>query len=206
MNFKKWLARFNVRVVKQSRRLALMHLEDRTVPSGAGIIPYFMPSPHLSPSPQNSPWTGPSGAYTPLAIQTAYGIANLPNTETGTGQTIAIVDAYNDPSIKNDLAVFDAQFNLPAPPSFNVVSETGSTTSLPPRGSGWDAEESLDVEWAHAIAPGANIILVECNSPNSLYNGVTWAATPTSSGGGGASVISMSFGVDGGYSTETNDD
>jgi subtilase family serine protease len=209
MNFKKWLARFNARRGKQSYHLGFLQLEDRVVPSGGGIIPFYIPSPNSGPSPQNSPWTGPDGAYTPIAIQTAYGLTKLPSADTGAGQTIALVDAYNDPSIKNDLAVFDSLFGLSAPPSFQVVSQTGSTTALPPSsppGDAWDPEEALDVEWAHAMAPGANIILVECNSENSLYTGVRWAATPVSDGGGGASVVSMSFGSDGGFDGEDGSD
>jgi hypothetical protein len=86
---------------------------------------------------------------------------------------------------------------LGAPPTFKVVSQTGSTTSLPPattpdpiHGS-WESEESLDVEWAHALAPGANILLVECNSPSfaDLFSGVAYAASAP-----GVSVVSMSFG------------
>jgi len=184
-------------------------LEDRLVPSGGPITPYFMRAPGSDLVPALAPWTTADGAYTPLAIRTAYGITSLPTADNGTGQTIALIDAYNDPSIRADLATFDAAFGLSDPPSFQVVSQTGSSTNLPPDSPSydtWDAEESLDVEWAHAIAPGANIILVECDSESSLYTGVTWAATPVSRGGGGATVISMSFGVDGGYSSETSDD
>ena len=90
----------------------------------------------------------------------------------GTGQTIAIVDAYDDPSIFQALDAFDAQFGLtasgptlynqygPASSFLTVLNQYGQATSLPstdPNGPGtdnWEVEEALDVEWAHAIAPG----------------------------------------------------
>src|SRR6202044_248834 len=86
-------------------------------------------------------------------------------------------------------AEFDKAFGLPDPPSFIKESDTGSTTTLPapdPSGS-WEVEESLDVEWAHAIAPAANIVLIEC--ADSLYNGVAFAKTIP-----GVSVESNSWG------------
>ena len=113
--------------------------------------------------------TSPSG-YTPAEIRHAYGFDQIAFTSasgavagTGAGQTIAIVDAYNDPSVVNDLNVFNAQFGVAAPPKFNVVNENGSS-SLPAADGGWSLEISLDVEWAHAIAPAANILLVEASS------------------------------------------
>jgi hypothetical protein len=112
----------------------------------------------------------------------------------GSGQTIAIVDAYNDPNIAGDLQAFDAQFGLPNPPSFRVVAQDGSNNlpGMDPSGPGtnnWEGEEALDVEWAHAMAPGANILLVETNDPDNLYNGVNFARKLP-----GVSVVSMSFG------------
>ncbi len=120
----------------------------------------------------------------------------------GTGQTIAIVDAYNDPTIAGDLAAFDAAYSLPAPPSFSVVNQQGSSNpaTLPPvdpAGAGpsvsnWEVEESLDVEWAHAIAPGANIVLVEANSSS-----LTDLFTAATEGAALGSVVSMSFSTTG---------
>src|SRR5208337_63380 len=98
----------------------------------------------------------PTG-YTPQQIQTAYGINKVVGN--GAGQTIAIVTAYNDPNIKSDLATFDSKFDLSAPANF-TVDNLGATTVNP----GWALETSLDVEWAHAVAPGANIVLVEASS------------------------------------------
>ena len=110
--------------------------------------------------------SGPSG-YSPQQIQTAYGVNQITFSSgtvsgSGAGQTIAIIDAYNDPNITSDLAKFDAEYGLSAPPSF-TVDNLGAKTTDP----GWALEESLDVEWAHVLAPKANIILVEAASDRS---------------------------------------
>jgi len=151
----------------------------------------------------------PSGsvAYMPAQIRAAYGISRL--ALDGTGQTIAIVDAYDDPSIGQSLDAFDSQFGLaalgptlyqqygPASSFLTVLNQIGQATSLPttdPNGPGtdnWEVEESLDVEWAHAIAPGAQIILVEANS-QSLSDLMASVATAASQPG--VSVVSMSWG------------
>jgi Subtilase family len=105
----------------------------------------------------------------------------------GTGQTIAIIDKYYDPNIQNDVNVFDSQFNLPA---INLtIDQLPSSTTTDPTGS-WENEESLDVEWAHAIAPGANIVVVNCGPKTADFlNAVTAAANYP-----GVSVVSMSLG------------
>jgi hypothetical protein len=133
--------------------------------------------------------------YTPAQIRTAYGFNSVTLSNgaagTGAGQTIAIVDAYNDPNISSDLKTFDSEFGLAAA-SLKVVSQTGSTTALPANNAGWDLEISLDVEWAHAIAPGANILLVEASSTSvsSLMTAVNYARNVAS-----VSVVSMSWGA-----------
>ena len=115
-----------------------------------------------------------SGGFNPQQLQHAYGFDQITfqngnNTiqGDGSGQTIAIVDAYNQPNIVSDLAAFDTAFNLPAPPTFQVVNQTGGST-LPTSDPDWGLEISLDVEWAHAMAPGANILLVEATAPRTL--------------------------------------
>jgi subtilase family serine protease len=113
--------------------------------------------------------------YTPAQIEKAYGIDNITFSGStvaanGAGETIAIVDAYNDPTIANDLGVFDAQFGIAAA-NLKVENEHGGS-SLPSTDAGWAGEISLDVEWAHAIAPGAKILLVEATS-DSLSNLLT---------------------------------
>lgn len=82
----------------------------------------------------------------------------------GRGQTIVIVDSFGSPTIRRDIGVFDATFHLPAPPSLRVIAPAGAIPPFNPANSdmaGWARETSLDVEWAHAIAPRASILLVE---------------------------------------------
>ncbi len=134
----------------------------------------------------------PAGAYTPAQIAQAYGFNSIAFGSVkgdGTGETIAIVDAYDDPNIQADLTAFDTKFGLAAA-TVTRVNESGGT-ALPAADStgGWEMEESLDIEWAHAIAPGAKIVLVEASSPsdNDLLAGVNYAAS-------NANVVSMSWG------------
>jgi subtilase family serine protease len=113
--------------------------------------------------------TSPTG-LSPATIKGAYG---FPTADTdGSGTTIAIVDAYDDPTAENDLNVFSSAYGLPACTTangcFQKVNQTGGT-SYPRKDSGWALEISLDVQWAHAIAPGARILLVEASS-NSFSN------------------------------------
>src|SRR5207244_98164 len=113
---------------------------------------------------------GPAGGYSPNQLRHAYGFDKISfNNGTvqgdGTGQTIAIICGYNQPNILSDLAIFDSTFGVPPPPNFTIVNQTGGT-SLPPADQGSGLEISSDIEWAHAIAPGANILLVEANSNN----------------------------------------
>ena len=147
----------------------------------------------------------PSG-YSPAQIRAAYGFSGASFGSTaanGSGQTIAIIDAYNDPNIAADLATFDAQYGIAAPASLKVVNESGGT-SLPGTDSsgGWEMETSLDVEWAHAIAPGANIVLVEASSASDsdLFAAVNYAREQA-----GVSVISMSWGSDDSSANKAND-
>src|SRR5262249_10116692 len=139
--------------------------------------------------------SGGSTNFTPQLIDSAYGINNISFSGssgqaavsgTGAGQTIAIVDAYSDPNIQSDLAAFDAKYGLSAPPSFTVDNLAGTSTD-----AGWALETALDVELAHAIAPQANIVLVEAanDSLNSLLSAVSYAAKFPN-----VSVVSMSWG------------
>ncbi len=108
--------------------------------------------------------TSPTG-LSPAQIKAAYSFST--SSTAGAGKTVAIVDAYNDPYAEQDLAVFDSQYGLPACTTsngcFKKVNQTGGT-SYPRTNSGWALEISLDVQWAHAIAPGAKILLVEAKS------------------------------------------
>jgi len=131
--------------------------------------------------------------FTPAQTIKAYGFTGISFggvTGDGRGQTIAIVDAYDDAKIVEDLGVFDAQFGLPAPPSFQRLNQMGGT-KLPKSNAAWASEIALDVEWAHAIAPQANILLVEARSGNqtNLVAAANYAASVP-----GVSVVSMSWG------------
>ena len=92
---------------------------------------------------------------------------------TGRGATIVIVDSYGSPTIRHDLAVFDRAYGLPAPPRFQIIQPEGRVPGYDPASSnmvGWAGETTLDVEWAHAIAPDAKLLLVE--TPVSETEGV----------------------------------
>ncbi len=110
-----------------------------------------------------SPLATPSG-YGPTDLLSAYALP----ANGGAGQTVAIVDAQDNPNAASDLAVYRSTYGLPACTvangCFKKVSQTGSTTSLPSPDAGWAEEESLDVDMVSAIAPNAHIILVEANS------------------------------------------
>jgi subtilase family serine protease len=134
---------------------------------------------------------GPAGGLTPNDLETAY---TLP-VNGGSGQTVAIVDAYNDPSINGDLQTFDAHYGLPACSTSNgclrVVNQTGGTTLPSNDTSGWSVEESLDVEAVHSVCRGCKIILVEASSPLNTDLGT---AENTAAGTLHATEISNSYG------------
>ena len=112
--------------------------------------------------------------YNPAQLTQAYNMAGLHKVGiNGKGKTIAIVDAYGSPTIANDLHVFDQTFGLPDPPSFSIRQDAGAVPPFDPTNSdmaGWADETTLDVEWAHVFAPGANILLEE--TPVSETEGV----------------------------------
>jgi len=107
--------------------------------------------------------------YVPAQIRQAYDLAPLyASGITGKGTTIVIVDSYGSPTIAHDLGVFDRTFSLPAPPSFRIIRPVGQVPAYNPANSnmvGWAEETTLDVEYAHTIAPGANLLLVETPVP-----------------------------------------
>jgi subtilase family serine protease len=112
--------------------------------------------------------------YTPDQLRDAYDLQPLYDRgATGKGETIMIVDAFGSPTIKADLAAFDGQFGYPAPPKFTVIAPVGAIPKFSPKNSqmvGWAGETTLDVEYAHALAPGASILLVE--TPASETEGI----------------------------------
>ncbi|GAC1652149.1 MAG: hypothetical protein NVS4B3_13950 [Gemmatimonadaceae bacterium] len=143
--------------------------------------------------------TSPTG-YVPADLQAAY---VLPSGTAGSGQTIAIVDAYDDPNAESDLAVYRSQFGLPPCTTsngcFRKIDQNGGTKY--PRGNGgWGQEISLDLDMASAICPNCHILLVEASSNSfaDLATAVDQAAKQ------GANVISNSYGG-GEYANEVND-
>ncbi|HVS36668.1 MAG TPA: hypothetical protein VMS17_14000 [Gemmataceae bacterium] len=176
------------RPVRRTPRLLLEGLETRTVPSAS---PLASPLSVVVPLAGSGPASAP---FAPIEIAGAYSMPSSVSNPNNT--TIAIVDAYSDPNIAGNLATFDAQWGVSAPPSFKQVNETGGTR-LPAGDANWGLEISLDVEWAHAMDPTANILLVEASSSsiNDLMTAVGYAASH-------ASVVSMSWGA-GEFSGET---
>jgi kumamolisin len=164
------------------------------------------------------------GYETPASLGCIYSLTIFstgcnPNTATavptGGSKTIAIVDAYDDPFAGPDLAYFSDQFGIPfADSQFQVVYESGTPPPVDPTG-GWELEEALDIEWAHAEAPQAMIYLVEANSNaySDLLTAVTMAnnlvlcGNPTTCPGGstGKGEVTMSWGGSE-FSTETSND
>ena len=154
-------------VVPASSQLNVADLGKRAHTNVRYILPVFS-SPDEAP-----PYTG--YAYeTPASIACIYGTVTaltgcnpntVTNTPTGGSQSIAIVDAYDDPNAPSDLAYFSAQFGLPfSPEKFEVVYQTPGVQPYQDYTGGWELEESLDIEFAHAMAPNAKLYLVEANS------------------------------------------
>jgi sugar lactone lactonase YvrE len=178
----------------------LEHLEERSllaalpIVSPADALGYAVPTdvPYTLGNGTTPLYTAAPTGYTPTQIRTAYGVNNVSfagAAANGTGTTIAIVDAYDDPNIANDLHQFDLQFGLPDP-VFTKVNQTGGTT-YPVADAGWITEIALDVEWSHAVAPGANILLVEANSNS---DGDLYAAVDYARHAPGVVAVSMSWG------------
>jgi subtilase family serine protease len=110
--------------------------------------------------------TTPAGCYAPAQIRTAYGVDKLIGAGlTGAGRTITIIDAFQSPTITQDLATFDGLFDLPSA-QLNIIAPDGLTPfdQSNANQTGWAGEITLDVEWAHAIAPAATIDLVLAKS------------------------------------------
>ncbi|MCZ0988395.1 S53 family peptidase [Streptomyces diastatochromogenes] len=134
----------------------------------------------------------PSG-YGPSDLQSAYGLTSAAASK-GSGETIAIVDAYDDPNAEADLAKYRSYYGLSACTTangcFKKVSQTGSTTSLPSANTGWAEEISLDLDMASAICPNCGILLVEAKSATmaNLGTAVNEAVTL------GAKYVSNSYG------------
>jgi subtilase family serine protease len=151
--------------------------------------------------------TAPTG-LSPSAVQSVYNLSGLsPTSNAGSGQIIAIVDAYNDPNALADLNVFNSEYGYPALSTCTSLTASGACFEVaepsgkPANNADWALEESLDIEWAHAEAPGAKIVLVEAKTSSNanLYAAVSYA------NGINANEVSMSWGGSE-SSSETTDD
>jgi subtilase family serine protease len=171
----------------------------RVQANGASVSPLGLPK--CSVSDPTVPTNPLIYCYAPAYIWSAYNTLPLyQHGITGAGQTIVIVDAFGSPTIAQDLKVFDQVFGLPDP-DFEVVCPLGcpnfNPKNVPQDQAGWSFETSLDVEWAHAIAPGARIVLVIAPSPHgdSINLAVQYAVSHYP-----GSIISQSFGsAEGGF-------
>jgi len=104
--------------------------------------------------------SGPGGGFTPAQFEAAY---NLPSSTKGSGQIVAIVDAYDNPDITTDLTVYRNFFKLPVA-NFTKYNQTGQTKNYPTGNTGWGVEEALDVDMVSASCPNCTIYLIEANS------------------------------------------
>jgi kumamolisin len=164
----------------------------------------------VQPKPDEAPPFFGLAFETPASLACVYRLVEPvpgcnPNVTTenpsGGSGSIAIVDAFDDPTAASDLAAYSLQFGLP-PANFTVVYASGSEPPVDPTG-GWELEESLDIEMAHAMAPGAHIYLVEApsNFDTDLYAAVQLGANLVACGnttctpvGHGKGEVSMGWG------------
>jgi kumamolisin len=177
----------------------------------SGIGSVAPPSPSNASGPEElPPVPGAYFANTPASLACVYGLVLrsgdgcnpyvVTRNPSGGSRAIAVVEAFDAPNAASDLAVFSAQFGLPAPNSANfqvVYASAGACTTggvKPGYDLGWEAEATLDLQWAHAMAPHATIYVVEApsDSPADLFAAVAVASRCVAAAGGGE--VSMSWG------------
>lgn len=166
--------------------LSLLSVQAFAIPLALGKVHHPI---HYKPPVKGTSFL-PTSGLSPLQVRNAYGFND--EKAQGEGQIIAIVDAFDDPKIEHDLGVFNRQFGLPACTTRNgLFKKIYANGTRPATDAGWSGEIALDVEWAHAIAPKAKIILVEAasDSTQDLYQAIQVAVKH------GANVVSMSWGA-----------
>jgi subtilase family serine protease len=180
---------------------------ERAVCPGPAAQGYARCHAHVVVDSHGSPDTtvAPRG-YGPAQFHGAYSLpASAP-----AAQTIAIVDAYDDPTIRNDLTAYDKAFAIPDLPScsstvvsscFAKVNQSGSASPLPSKSASWALEIALDVETAHEICQNCKVVLVEASSSS----GANLDAAEETAARLGASEISNSWGTNGEYSGEVSE-
>ncbi len=168
----------------------------RSAQAGAPSIGYSSQQNGTTSLAYSQKQNGDPPGFSPSQIISAYDLYT-PTTTYGAGTTVAIIDAYYDPNIASNLAYFDSQQGVTGTGSLTIYNMAGSTTN-----AGWAVETSLDVEWVHAIAPDANILLVEAksNSLGDLTNAISYATSQP-----GVVAVSMSWGANE-FSGETSYD
>src|SRR5262245_36086529 len=152
---------------------------------------------HIGRKPGGAAGSNSPTGETPASLRAVYGLL-----WTGGSGTIAIVDAFDYPTAENDLSVFSSQFGLPACTTANGCFKKVYASGVKPRTNcGWAQEAALDIEWAHAMAPNARIVLVEAatNSFVNLFAAVDVATQQVITEGGtvasgGRGEVSMSWG------------
>jgi hypothetical protein len=160
------------------------------VESSAAAQPFAAPRTGRRAAPTSKPFPG---FMTPQRLREAYGLPE--ETAAGSTQTIAVVDAFDDPTAEADLAVYSKQFGLPACTSesgcFRKVNQNGEALPLPEPEGEWATEVSIDVQMAHAICQSCHILLVETNTEefSDLAEGVNAAVSH------GATEVSNSYGA-----------
>ncbi len=138
--------------------------------------------------------SAPTG-FSPSQIRAAYGVVGNGTAgstaaalaDDGAGKTIAVVIAYGSPNLASDLATFDSYYKIPAPPSLTIVKQATKIVT----NSGWALECALDVQWAHAMAPGAKLIVVVAKSAS--VADLMWAVDKARELK--ADILSMSWGA-----------
>lgn len=148
-----------------------------------------------APPVHSAPTCGPLACYYPPFLKEAYDFPAGKDAPTGAGQTIVVVTAYGSPTIAADLAQFDQEDGIPAPPSFTVLQQQAPAAgvAIPEAVQGWMLETSLDVEYAHAMAPGANVVLAVAATDDARdFVQVMREVLPSYPG----SIVTQSFGVD----------
>src|SRR5262252_2556167 len=129
---------------------------------------------------------GSPAGESPASIRSVYGLPS-----TGGSEIIAIVDAFDYPTAEHDLGIYSTQFGLPACTTANgCFKKIFASGSQPQANCGWGQEAALDIEWAHAMAPNARIVLVEAasNSFTDLFTAVDVATAQVTTGGGKGEV------------------
>jgi hypothetical protein len=161
--------------------------------STPGARPVYLPSPSIRPTSVSGRLAtiGPAGGLTPFDFSSAYGYSS---TATGSTQTIALVEAFNDPNLNADLQTFDTNYAIAACSTtdgcLRIVNQSGGTTLPANDTKGWSVEESLDVEVAHAVCEHCKILVIEATD-DTMAN---LAAAENEAAALGATEISNSYG------------